>query len=152
MNDATIVSRGETVGDLRAEGDHIFLRERAVEKPGAESDPVDKLHDEKVEAVVGIEVVNRGDVGMIELGESQGFVAKFSAGAIVGNGAGKENLEGNYTVEVFILGAVNDTHPAAADSLDDSVVAQGPADEWVVTECIGGHGEESFLLALCGES
>jgi hypothetical protein len=45
-----------------------------------------------------------------------------AADSFVGDGAGEEKVEGDFTVEVLIVTAIDNTHPAAADFFIDSVV------------------------------
>jgi hypothetical protein len=66
---------------------------------------------------------------MVELRENQSFFAEMFAGGLVNDSTGWKNFDGDITGEVLVTSAVNFTHAAGADLLDDAVVAQLSADE-----------------------
>src|SRR5258708_7734017 len=84
---------------------------------------------------------------MIQAGEGQGLFAEAAAGGLVTHYAGGQELNGNFTLQVFVVGAVHNSHSAFADTLDEAVVAEGAAGNG-----LGGHtslpGTES--RAGCG--
>jgi hypothetical protein len=45
----------------------------------------------------------------------------------------RQELQGNKTVQLYVLSFVDDTHPAAAELLDDAVMRDGFADHVSVT-------------------
>ena len=51
--------------------------------------------------------MNRRNVGMVQLGEDQGFPYGSFAGMFVSQGSGGENLDRYFAIEVFIQGAVD---------------------------------------------
>ena len=68
---------------------------------------------------------------MIQLGKSAGFVVETVTCGFIGESSGRENLDGDIAVEAGIVGEVNNSHSAAADSLKDSVMAEIGTDERV---------------------
>jgi hypothetical protein len=80
--------------------------------------------DKKVRAVLGVEVVDDDDVRMVELGEGKGFLAEALTGGFVGQSAGGKDFECHVPVEAFIVSAVDHTHPASSDLLQDAVVGK----------------------------
>ena len=69
------------------------------------------------------------DVGMIQSGGGARFAAKaFQRLRISGYIVGQE-FQSNKAAKFGVLGLVHDTHPAAAQLLDDAVVRDGLADE-----------------------
>jgi len=42
----------------------------------------------------------------------------------------RKELQGDKTVQLYVFGLVNHTHPASAQLLDDAVVRDGLADHW----------------------
>lgn len=132
MNDGVIVGGDESIDKLKGESEEFGFGERADGEALAERLSGNVLHDEKVGAALSVEIVDGGDVGMIELGERVGFVVETMARGIVGDGAGMKKFEGNVTIEMGITGQVNDTHAAAADFALDAVVAEFETDEGVL--------------------
>lgn len=75
--------------------------------------PLDHFHDE----VVGADIVERADVGVIEGGDGSGFA--FEALAEIGLG----ELDGDFAVEACVAGFVDNAHAAFADGGEDLVGA-----------------------------
>jgi hypothetical protein len=94
-----------------------------------------------------VEVVDHRDVSVIQLGKSKSFVAKFPEGGLVGKHTWKENLQRNFAVKVFVIGAVHDSRTTAAYLTFDSVVAENSADERIWGGSDGGHGKPSSSLS-----
>ena len=46
------------------------------------------------------------------------------ANSFIGDGAGMEKLKSDVSIKVGIAGQINDTHPAAANLLKDTVVRE----------------------------
>ena len=131
MNDGAIMSSGKAVGELDGEGKEIGFRQRTWSKGGLERIARNVLHDEEIGVALSVEIVNGGDVGVIHLGEGACFVAKTVTCGFVGERSGREHLDRDIAVEPGIVGEVNNSHSAAADSLEDSVVAEIGTDERV---------------------
>jgi len=70
----------------------------------------------------------RGDVGVGEARERVGLLVEAGAGALVGEGAFGEDLEGDVAVELLVVGAVDLTHASRPEALDDAVVGERAAD------------------------
>jgi hypothetical protein len=80
------------------------------------------LHHQEVHTLLRVEIVNGSDVGMVELGESSGLMVEAFAGGFVRQRTRRQNFDGYFAVEVFIAGAINSTHSAGADLVDDAKV------------------------------
>ncbi len=79
--------------------------------------------------------VDGADVGMVESRGRLCLPLETGQGlGILGDFLGQE-LQGDKAVEASVLGLVDDTHPAAAELLDDAVVRNGLADH--LRECYG---------------
>ena len=76
MDDAAFVRGIERVGDLASDWNRVIDRQRATLDPVGQCLAVDEFHDEKRRAVDVDDVVESGDVGMIERGEGFGFALK----------------------------------------------------------------------------
>ena len=75
------------------------------------------------------DLMNRADVGMIESGCGLGFSLK--AGEAWGSRRHPRAETSERQIGVAdVLGLVDDTHPAAAELLDNAIVRDGLADHW----------------------
>jgi hypothetical protein len=91
--------------------------------------PVQKLHGDEGLVSVLADFVNGADIGMVEGRGSTSLAAKaFQRLRVLRHIVGQE-FESNEATEVSVLGLVNNTHPAAAQFLDDAVVRDGLADQ-----------------------
>lgn len=122
MNDAVFVGFFEGVSNLRAESGHFFFGETRVGKALGHGIPGDEFHNQKILALLSVEIVDGGNVGMIELGEREGFFAEKLTSMVVESGAVADDLDGNFAVEVLVASAVDNTHAAGANFLDDEVM------------------------------
>jgi len=131
MNDGAIMGGGEAVGELNGEGKEVRFGEGTWGEGGVERVARNEFHDEEIGIALGVEIVDGGDVGVIQLGESAGFVAEAVTRGFIGESSGRENLDGHIAIEARIVGEVNNSHAAAADSREDSVVTENGTDERV---------------------
>ena len=76
-----------------------------------------------------VKIVDGGDVGMVQLGQRQGFLAEIFASGLVGERLERQYFDGHVAIEVLIAGAIDFAHAAGADPLSDKVVAQQHANE-----------------------
>ncbi len=131
----------EAIDELNGKREEFGLGERTECERGVKGFARDVFHDEEVRAALGVEIVDGGNVGVIEFGESVGFIVEVMAGRFVSDDAGRKELDGNIAIEVRITGEVHDTHPATADTSNDSVVAELGADERVLWQRGSRHGK-----------
>ena len=148
MNDGVIMCGGKALGELRAERENVPLGERAIEEFLIEGNAFDELHDEIVAAVVGEEVEDGGDVGMVELGKSMGFVQEATVGVGIGDGAGVKQLDGDFAVEVGVVRAIDDSHATATDAFENAIVAELQTEQGIVEGGLVRHGKNSFPRAV----
>src|SRR4029077_14212785 len=86
-------------------------------------------------AILAADFVYRTNVGMIQRGRRLGLALKAGQGlGIAGHFCGQE-LERYKTVQARVFGLVHDTHPAAADFLEDAVVRDGLSDHAETRAC-----------------
>src|SRR5579859_2138147 len=98
-----------------------------------------------------IEVVDRGDVGMVQLRQNQSFFMEMLACRFVGESAGRKDFDGDVAGEVLVAGAIYFSHAASADLLGDAVVAQLTADKEILVWRSAGE-KCSFLLTSTNHS
>ncbi len=69
--------------------------------------------------------VNGADVGMIERGSSLGLALKPFQGFPVLGGVFRQELQGDSTLELGVLGLIDDTHAPATEFLNNAIVRNG---------------------------
>src|SRR5262244_606334 len=108
MNDLVVVCVFECVADLDGDGDD------AREVAGTslrKSWTGDKLHHEKWKATEFADVVDRNDVWMVECGGCARFANQtFARVGVVSSS--RENLDGDFALELEVGSAIDSAHPA----------------------------------------
>ena len=144
MNDAMRMRGGQAFGKLRAERKNVFFGERALDESVAQGDAGDIFHHQEIPTIMTIEVEDGGNIRMVESGKSAGFIAKAFAGMLIGESAGVKKLDGDFAIQMSVVGAINDTHTPAAEFVKDTVVFELEPD-WIVPDRhLTWHGENSF--------
>ena len=85
--------------------------------------PGHELHDQKIHAVLNIEVEDRGDAGMGKPREDVGFSPETRTRRGIAQLA-VHQLDGDHTVQVRVVGLPNLSHPARADAIEQPVAAE----------------------------
>ena len=85
--------------------------------------PVDQLHDDVVNIVGVVDVINRHNIGMRQHGNCLGFRIKPSAEVLVPAQLLLKNFYRHIAVEPMAPGAVNHCHTASADLLQNFITA-----------------------------
>ncbi len=112
MDDALLVRGVERERDLARVVERGREGQRAFQRLA-----LHQLHDE----VVGTDVVQRADVGMIQRGDGAGFALE-SIAEVLGR-----HLDGDVAADAGIVRAVDDAHSACANLRDDLVGAEAIA-------------------------
>ena len=128
MDDAFGVSRVERVGNLDAYVEERVHFHRATANQVLQGYPVQKLHGDERLTVLFANFVDGADVGMVQGGCSLGFALKARECLRVSATSSGRNLRATKRPSSCVLGLVDDTHPATAEFLDDTVVRDGLAD------------------------
>ena len=128
VNDAGIVRGGKPLRELLAQLEDRFLWKGAGLDLVAERHARHELHDQQVEAVRGVEVVNARDVRVTQPGQGHGLVSKPRPGFRVFKGRGRQDLDGDVAIEAVVERPVDDAHATGAEFLDDAVTPKGAAD------------------------
>src|SRR5207245_11066627 len=101
--------------------------ERSAVKHVAQRPAADERHGQECAAVHDLEVVDREDVGVVELGQRLGLGLEAFDKTVVLEQLGRQRLQSDFATEWLLHGAIDDRHPAAAEALDDLVLAEpGP--------------------------
>jgi hypothetical protein len=128
MHDAGRVRGQQAFRQLRAEVKQVAFRQRAADQLLRQGAAGDVFGDEVSDAVVGVEIIDGGDVGMIEAGESERLVTQAVARGLVGQRLGGEDLDRDLAVEVLVARAEDLAHAAGADLLLQTIVAEHRGD------------------------
>ena len=128
MDDAALVRLLQRRGNLAAQCGDLLLRQPAGGDALRQGLARHVLHDQEVDAVAAVEVVNRGNMRVVQPGQRFRFLPKPSPCCLVAKGAGRQHLEGDVAVEVRVAGAVDLAHAARAKLGGDLIVAQCSSD------------------------
>ena len=147
MKDAARVSGGQPAGQLHSERDDFILRERALVQTVVERGAGNILQHQVVEAVLGMEVVHRLNVGVIEAAESQGLATKLGPRRNVEQGLGVQHLDRNISLQALVPRAIHDPHATGADLDDESEVAENLPRLWRRR----AHAANRMRFPACGQ-
>ncbi len=121
MDDSLLVRGFERLGDLPCDGEGLVEGERPALQPLGEVFALDELHDEGAHAARLLEAVDRGDVGVLELGEDLRLALEARETVGVGGERLGEDLDRDLALQLRVGGAVDDPHPALAERGGDLV-------------------------------
>jgi len=79
MNHPVVIRCRQAFRKLHAQAEDLLLRQRSGSHFLAECNSGDVLHHQEVHALLRVEVVDGGDVGMVELRENQSFFVEMLA-------------------------------------------------------------------------
>jgi len=141
VHDAGVVRVLEADEDLFDDFSGAFDRQRADALGHLlERLPCHELHHHQEIAVGAEQLVDGRDLRVIELGENGRLGAEPLDDFRVGQ-VGIEGLDGNVAVQRLVDGTIHDSRAAAANLLDDAVLADGPANHqwwsWVLRAFTG---------------
>src|ERR1043166_4152783 len=90
----------------------------------AQRDAIDELHGNEVHAVTLTNLVNMGDVRMIERSSGFCLLHKPSHPILIRSKLGRPNLERDFPIERGIVRQIYFAHPTFSDLGDDAVMRQ----------------------------
>ena len=114
MRDALLVRGFERVGDLFGNGQRFIEGNRALFDALRQRLTLHQFHHQ----VVGADVVERADVGVIQGSDRAGFRLEALAEAF------RRNFDGDIAAKARVVGAIHLAHPARADGREDLVRAE----------------------------
>ena len=124
MDDPALVGGVEGPGRLRGDPCRLARRQRpAPFDDRGEVLAVDQLHDDERPGGVMPVVVDRDDVRVVQRRRGLGFVAEPRAEVGVATVLRAEDLDGDVTVELVVVAAIDPGHPALAEQLREPVAA-----------------------------
>ena len=125
MDDAARVRRRERAGDLDGIVERRGNRQRPLRQQPIERRAVHQLHRDEGRPRVLADLVDGDDVRMVQRRGGLRLADEAAMPLGVRRRFRRQHLDRNRTPEPRIDGAVNDTHPAAADFSLDPVVRNG---------------------------
>src|SRR5439155_8904821 len=124
MDDPALVGGVEGPGRLRGDPCRLARRQRpAPLDDRGEVLAVDQLHDDERPGGVLPVVVDRDDVRVVQRRRGLGFVAEPRAEVRVATVLRAEDLDGDVSVQLVVMAAIDPGHPALAEQLREPVAA-----------------------------
>src|SRR5438552_873256 len=148
VNDTLGMCCVESVGDLNSKCEHRLQLHRTVADHVLQRCAIQEFHGDERLSILLADVVNRANVGMIQSGRGASLTAKAFERLRITGQFFRQKLQSYKTTQTGVFGLINDTHPAAAELLDDAVMRDGLADH--VDAMLGGEGGASQRDAYRG--
>jgi len=104
----------------RSESPDFFLAAAAFENHLIEPLAGNEFHDEEIDSCLGVGVVNRRDVRMIEFGKGERFVLETPARIFVGQAPERQHLQRDVPIETLVVRAIHVAHAPGTDPLQNS--------------------------------
>src|SRR5262245_47004888 len=127
MADPFLVRGFECIENLAREGERVFDRDWTSAHPFGERLPLNQFEDQ-VALTIGLgEVIDRGDVGMIQ--GSDGLRLTMESRDAIGilRMRGRQNLDGDLSIELGVLGSVDLAHATCPEQIKDFKGAESRA-------------------------
>ena len=142
--------------DLRRNLQRVFERDRPTLQSIRERLAFDEFKDQEAESVGLFEIVDRGNVGMIQRGEKLGFTLEAADPVRVAGELSGKDLNGNVTFQLRIARSIDFAHAPGADQRHKLIIADLPANPGLTpavaaNSCaISRNAGFSRKLAACG--
>jgi hypothetical protein len=120
VNDPRGVRGGEPLGNLLRQLDRAAMRNRPRPQLVAQRPAFYPLHGEVGGVALSADVVDGQDVRVVERRRGPRFLLE-ALDAVHRREAGCENLDGDRALQPEVVRAVDLTHPALADLLEDAI-------------------------------
>src|SRR5262245_46782458 len=124
MGDSFRLSFAERIGYLNGDLNYLADVERAPTNLGRQSLPLDILHGDEARAVVVPNVVDSGDVRMLESGGGIRLTGKAPHPVLICSHPCRQDFQSHHTVEPRVLGQIDFTHPPSAQQPHELIVAE----------------------------
>ena len=137
VDDPLLVRGREAVDDLERVVDRLARRELAAREDRPERLALEQLLDDVGRALVRADVVDRGDVGMVQDARRLGLLLEPAQPVGVGGEGGGQDLDRHVAAQARVLRAIHLSHPARADLREDLVGAEAGAGSEMASKCRG---------------
>ena len=142
VNNAFCVCSVERIRDLNPDRQHRLDLQRSASDTVFQCHAVEELHSDKRLMVLLPDFIDRADIGMIQGGSRLRLALKPSQRLGVVRNSIREKLQGDKSVQGYVLGLVDYTHAAAAEFFDNAVVRDG------LTDHRGARTQDAMLGVL----
>lgn len=122
MHDARAVGSREAGGQLQQDRSHVGNRDRAPLDPLLERLALVERHGDEELLLPVADLVNSGNVWMIEGARGLRLSEEARLRVRILRDRGREELEGDLSVQAGIFGEIDDAHPADAKRPEDAIV------------------------------
>ena len=122
MYDTVLVRELQCLGDLGSQRHRFGSRHRTARQKLLQRLAADQLHDEKANVAILLEPVNGGDAAVAQGGENPRLTFKARQPFGVLRKQFRQDLDGDLTAELGVLGGPDHPHPALANLLDEAVM------------------------------
>ena len=126
MDDPLLVGRFERPRRLLSQLDDLRFRQSSRDRPLLQGDSGYEFHRQKVEVLFGVKIVDRGDIGVVELGEGHGFPAEALSRLLIGKSPGRQDFQGDVPFQAFVSGPIDNAHAAGPDFFDNAIMSERP--------------------------
>ncbi len=124
MDDPAVVRRLQPLGDLQRDLQRLVEGQRSRLELLRQRLPLGQLHDQEVHAVVVLDLVDAGDVGVVQRGQRLGLALE--ARQPLGRGGHRfgQHLQRDLAVELGVHGAIDRAHTSLTELRLDGEVQQ----------------------------
>ena len=140
MDDAPAVGRVEGARRLDREVHGLRQRDRTALDEALHGLARAQLHHDERAALVLLDVVDDADVRVVERGGEARLALEAREHGRIRRQRGRQELERDVAIEVQVVGAIHDSHPAGAELRLDPVARDGLADHRVSMIAAGRSG------------
>ena len=124
MHHSLAVGCVQGIGDLDGDAQHFTTGNRTLDQAFGQRLAFQKFHHQVVTAVVVADVVQRADVGVIETADGLGLAGKTLPDVGAAGHAFGQDLDGDRSVQAWVVGLVDLAHAAGTGLADDFVGAE----------------------------
>ena len=128
MDDAAFVRHLQRLGHLQGYRQGPVERHRTVFQQLCQILALGQLHDEQLLAVGFLDLVDTGDVRMIERRQNLGLTLEPGQALRIARHRLRQHLDRHFATQLGVLGAIHLTHAAFAQLGGDTEVREGLAD------------------------
>ena len=124
MNDALVMSGGERAGDRDPVTNNTVHRQATGCQDSSERVALEVLHHDVVDAIRGSDVVQRTDIGMVQIRDGAGFAFETPSGFEIYRNFGQKDFDRHPSAESNIFCAVHLAHAAYAEKSFQAIGAE----------------------------
>ena len=124
MHDAAFVRPFQPLTNFNTVLQNLLSRERALRQAVSQRLPLQKLHNQEVDAILMADIMQSANVGMVQRRYGAGFVVETLPGLGIAGQMTREDFDRDGAVQASVLGAIHLAHAAGADGRKDFVRAE----------------------------